>query len=94
MGAQEEAWAVEPSALFATACLYRRFGYQLEFTQRALEFSVRFFSGDAHRVNRRVVAVFGPRDGFGHVGIPVTLGPGAVDVQFYLWTPLRQPLYM
>jgi hypothetical protein len=71
-----------------------RFGYQLEFAQRALKFSVRFFSGDAQRVNRRVVAVFGPRDGFGHVGIPVTLGLGAVDVQFHLWTPLRQPLYM
>jgi hypothetical protein len=35
-------------------------------------------------VDRRVVAVFGLRDGFGDVGISVTLDPVVVDVQFHL----------
>ena len=31
-----------------------------------------------------MVAVFGPGDGFGDVGIPVAVGPVVVDVQFLL----------
>src|SRR5918993_5634975 len=61
-----------------------RFGHQLEFTQRTHKFGVRFFGRAAHGVDGRVVAVLGPRDGLGDVGVSVALGPFGVDVQFHL----------
>ena len=62
----------------------RHFGYQLQLAQRAYELSVRLMSADACGIDRRVVTAFGPAYGFGHVDVPVTLGPGTVDEQFHL----------
>src|SRR5919199_2577376 len=60
------------------------FGHQLELAQGTHEFSVRLFRGGAHSVDHGVIAVFGPRDGFGNIGICVELGPIVVDVHFHL----------
>ena len=68
--------------------LFRHFGYQLQFSQRAYEFGVRLLSGWGYGVDRGMVAVFGLRDGLGDVRIPITLGPAVVDVQFHLSHPL------
>jgi hypothetical protein len=69
-----------------------RLGHQLEFTQRTHEFVVRFFCCCTRGVDRRVVAVFGPHDSFGDVGICVAYGPVVVDVQLYLpHSPLALP---
>ena len=61
-----------------------RLGYQLEFAQRANEFGIRLFSGGPRAVDRRVVAIFGPIDGFGDVVVfAVRFGPFVVDVEFH-----------
>jgi hypothetical protein len=69
LGACEEPKRLAP-ALFATTSIFRRcFGYQLEFAQRALELRVRFFGRDAPGEDRGVIALFGPHDGLGDVGV-------------------------
>jgi hypothetical protein len=68
---------------------HERFGYQLEFAQRANEFGVRLFSGGASSVDRGVVAIFGPNDSFGDVVIfAVALSPPCIEVQFHVPCPL------
>src|SRR5215212_452268 len=66
-------------------CVFRgRFRYQLEFTQGTYEFGIRLFSGGTRAVDRHMVAIFGPNDGFGDVVIfAVALGPLCVDIQFH-----------
>src|SRR5215213_6957370 len=86
-GACEEP-GLTASALFATISIFRRrcFGYQEEFAQRALELGVRFFGRDAPGEDRGVIALFGPHDSLGDVGVGVALGPITVDVQFHQLT--------
>src|SRR5215207_5980549 len=73
---------LRPSLLLLV--FHGRFWHQLEVTQRTHKFGVRLFSGVAHSVDRRVVAILGPRNGFGDVGVSKALGPFAIDVQFHL----------
>ena len=61
------------------------FGYKPKLSQRACKFSVRFIGGGASGVNGSVIAVFGPSQGFGYVGVTVKPDPGAVDVKFRLF---------
>src|SRR5215216_1547817 len=65
-----------------------RFGHQIKVTQRTHKFGVRLFSGATHSVDRRVVAILGPRNGLGDVGVSIALGPFAIDVEFHLPSPL------
>jgi hypothetical protein len=63
---------------------YERFGDYLEFAQRANELGIRLFSGRASSVERGVVAVWRPKDGFGDVIIlAVALGPPCIEVQLH-----------
>jgi hypothetical protein len=63
---------------------HERFGDYFEFAQRSNELGIRLFSGRASSVDRGVVAVWRPKDGFGDVVIfAVALGPFVVDVQFH-----------
>src|SRR5215216_4303369 len=64
-----------------------RFGHQIKATQRTHKFGVRLFSGATHSVDRRVVAILGPRNGLGDVGVSIALGPFAIDVEFHLPSP-------
>ena len=73
---------LRPSSLLPLV-FHGRLGHQVEFTQRTHEFVIRFFGRATHSVDRRVVAVYGPCDSFGDLGIRVTNGPVAVDVQFH-----------
>ena len=75
-------------------CVFRgRCSYQLEFTQGAYEFGIRLFSGGTRAVDRNMVAIFGPNDGFGNeVIFAVALGPLGVDIQFHApRSPLTAP---
>ena len=65
-----------------------RFGHQLKVTQCTHKFGVCLFSGVAHSVDGRVVAILGPRNGLGDVGVSMALGPFAIYVQFHPPSPL------
>jgi hypothetical protein len=71
-----------------------RFGCELEFAQRTYQFAVRLFSGGASSVDRGVVAILGPDDGFGDIVIfAVALGPPCIKVQLHAPRPrLHHPL--
>ena len=78
---------LRPSSLLLLV-FHGRFWHQIKVTQRTHKFGVRLFSGVGHGVDRRVVAILGPRDGLGDVGVSMALGPFAIDVQFHLTSPL------
>src|SRR5215211_7899455 len=80
--------AVEPSPSLLLLVFHGRFGHQLKVTQRTHEFRARLIGSVAHSVDRGVVAILGPRNGLGDVGVSVALGPFAVDVQFHPPSPL------
>jgi hypothetical protein len=64
-------------------CIFReRFWDQLEFAQRAKEFGIRLFSGGANSVDRGVVAIWRPKEGFCDVVI-FAVGFGPHDFSFF-----------